>query len=108
MSALVAYADTNTFKKEVLEAQEPVLVDFWAEWCGPCRMLGPTMDKLADAYQGKAKIVKINTDDSPEVAEQYHISAIPTVMLFVKGAKVEEFVGVQPFERYAAALDNNL
>jgi len=108
MSSLVVYADTSSFKKEVLDSDVPVLVDFWAEWCGPCRMLLPTIDKLAEGFKGKAKIVKLNTDESPEVAGQYQISAIPTVILFKGGKPVNQFIGVQPYEVYAAEIEKNM
>ena len=108
MSSQVIHADTTSFKKEVIDTDKPVLVDFWAEWCGPCRMLLPTIDKLADNFDGKAKIVKVNTDEAPEVAGLYQISAIPTVILFSKGKAVKQFIGVQPYETYAAEINKSL
>jgi thioredoxin 1 len=108
MSSLVVYADSTSFKKEVIDSDVPVLVDFWAEWCGPCRMLLPTIDKLAEGFNGKAKVVKVNTDEASEVASLYQISAIPTVILFNKGKVVNQFVGVQPYETYATEINKNL
>ncbi len=84
------------FEREVLASDIPVLVDFWAPWCGPCRMLAPTIDKLAEEYAGKVKVVKVNTDELPMVAMQYGIRGIPTVMLFVNGDVADVKVGLQP------------
>lgn len=108
MGSALVHANTLSFKEEVLNSKVPVLVDFWAEWCGPCRMLLPTMEKLADGYLGKAKIVKVNTDEAGDVAQNYQISAIPTVILFVKGVPVKQFVGVQPYDTYANEINKNL
>jgi thioredoxin 1 len=84
------------FEREVLQSDIPVLVDFWAPWCGPCRMLAPTIDELAQEYAGKVKVVKVNTDELPMVAMQYGIRGIPTVMLFVNGDVADVKVGLQP------------
>jgi thioredoxin 1 len=84
------------FEREVLNSDVPVLVDFWAPWCGPCRMLAPTIDELAREYEGKVKVVKVNTDELPMVAMQYGIRGIPTVMLFVNGDVADVKVGLQP------------
>ncbi|RUM89000.1 MAG: thioredoxin [Thermovibrio sp.] len=86
----------DEFEREVLQSDIPVLVDFWAPWCGPCRMLAPTIDELAQEYEGKIKVVKVNTDELPMVAMQYGIRGIPTVMLFVNGEPVDVKVGLQP------------
>ena len=84
------------FEREVLNSDIPVLVDFWAPWCGPCRMLAPTIDELAREYEGRVKVVKVNTDELPMVAMQYGIRGIPTVMLFVNGDVADVKVGLQP------------
>ncbi len=96
---------TASFQEQVLESDQPVLVDFWAEWCGPCRMLGPTIDALAAAYQGRARVVKVNVDDNPEIARQYGVRSIPTVMLFHAGEVQETFIGVRPQQDYQRGLD---
>jgi thioredoxin 1 len=90
-SANVVNLTTENWEKEVVQSDKPVLVDFWAVWCGPCRMLAPTIDKIAETYSGKVKVAKVNTEDAPEIAAKYRISAIPQVMIF-KG-------GDQPVER---------
>jgi thioredoxin 1 len=86
----------DEFEREVLQSDIPVLVDFWAPWCGPCRMLTPTIEELSQEYEGKIKIVKVNTDELPIVAMQYGIRGIPTVILFVNGEPADVKVGLQP------------
>lgn len=96
----------DTFEKEVLQSPDPVLVDFWAPWCGPCRMLGPIVEELAKEYAGKAKIAKLNTDDNPNAASRFKISAIPTI-LFFKGGKLEQqLVGVHSKADIKRTLDD--
>ena len=98
------FTDTN-FETEVLKSDQPVLVDFWAEWCMPCRMLAPTIDKIADAYEGKVKVGKLDTDSNREVAIKYQISAIPTVILFKNGQVAQKFVGLRQERDFKEALD---
>lgn len=98
------FTDGN-FDAEVLKSAEPVLVDFWAEWCMPCRMLGPTIDALAEQYNGKAKVGKVDTDANRQVAMKYGITAIPTIIIFKGGQPVKKLVGLAKKEDLAAALE---
>ena len=101
---VVVLTDQN-FDAEVLQSTVPVLVDFWAEWCMPCRMLAPTIHELAGDYDGKVKVGKVDTDSNRDVSLKFGISAIPTVMVFKGGAVVKRFVGVQTKREIAAALN---
>lgn len=100
----IELTDSN-FEDEVINSEVPVLVDFWAEWCQPCRMLAPTIDELASDYAGKVKVGKVDTDSNREVSVKYGISAIPTVMLFKNGEVEKKFVGLTPKDQFAAAID---
>ncbi len=101
------FTDDN-FDDEVLQASEPVLVDFWAEWCMPCKALGPTIDELATEYAGKAKVGKVDTDSNQSLSAKFQISAIPTVLLFKNGEVVEKFVGLRSKRDLAASIDQQL
>jgi thioredoxin 1 len=101
---VVEFTDEN-FETEVLKSSQPVLVDFWAEWCMPCRMLAPTIEKIAKDYAGKVKVGKLDTDANRDVAAKYSISAIPTVILFREGQVAQKFVGLRKEQEFKAALD---
>ena len=103
MSHTLQFTDAN-FQSEVLESDQPVLVDFWAPWCGPCRAVGPAIEELAKQYDGAVKVGKLNIDENQQAPSDFGISSIPAVLLFKDGKVVETLVGVQPKERYEAAL----
>ena len=94
----------DNFKTEVLESEMPVLVDFWAPWCGPCKMLGPVISELAEEYEGKVKVGKVNVDDEEELAMQYGIESIPAVLYFKNGEVVEQSLGFKPKAAFKAIL----
>jgi thioredoxin 1 len=99
-------ATEANFKSEVLESSQPVLVDFWAEWCGPCKMIAPTIEQLAADFDGKAKVVKVNVDEQPNLAQQYGVRSIPTLLFFRDGKVAEQLVGAAPKEALADKLTN--
>jgi thioredoxin 1 len=101
------FSDDN-FESEVVQSDKPVLVDFWAEWCAPCRMLSPTIDELATEYADRLKVGKVNTDTSADIAAQFGISAIPTVILFRDGEPVKKFVGMKTKRDLKSAIDEVL
>ncbi len=103
-----AVVTRSDFEQEVLQSAQPVLVDFWAPWCPPCRALAPTVDAVAQEYAGKAKIVKLDIDDEPEIADRYGIRSIPTLLVFKDGQKVGELVGAYPKATITGLLDQAL
>jgi len=105
MSEFVKNANDGNFAEAVLNAKEPVLVDFWAPWCAPCRALAPIVDALADQYAGAVQFMKVNVDDSPQAAQRYGVQAIPTLILFRGGAEKQRMVGVSRRDVIAQAID---
>ena len=104
-STSVIHLTDSNFQAEVLQTNKPVLVDFWAPWCGPCRMIGPVVEDLAAENAGKAKVAKVNVDESPATASAYGITSIPTLMIFKDGKPIDQFVGLQSKAQLQAALD---
>jgi thioredoxin 1 len=98
----------QNFEQDVLKSSQPVLVDFWATWCGPCRMMAPTLDTVATEYAGRAKVGKLNVDEHPEIAGQYGIRSIPTLLLFKNGQIQEQLVGLVPKDSLNRILDKHL
>ncbi|MDP2176638.1 MAG: thioredoxin [Bacteroidota bacterium] len=101
------FTDSN-WEQDVLSSDKPVLVDFWAEWCGPCRMIGPLVEELSTEYAGKAVIGKLNVDENPGVASKYGIRSIPTLLVFKGGEVVDKIVGAVPKTMLAQKLDNQM
>lgn len=107
MSNAVAVTTTD-FDQEVLKSSVPVLIDFWAVWCGPCKMIAPHVDALAAEYAGKVKVFKVNVDEEPDIAGKYGIMSIPTLMFFNEGKLVDQIVGAVPKSAIAAKLEGLL
>ena len=107
MSSAAAVTDAS-FDQDVLKSDLPVLIDFWAPWCGPCRMVAPIVDEIATEFEGKIKVFKLNTDENPNVASQYGIRSIPTLMLFKGGQKVDTVVGAVPKTTLSSTISKYL
>src|SRR5919197_5189190 len=108
MSENVKEVSDNSFEQEVLKSDQPVLVDFWAAWCAPCRMLAPTVEAVADKYAGNARVVKLNVDDNPSVSQRYGIKGIPTLILFKNGKEEERVVGATSKEAISRMIDKHV
>lgn len=104
-SPLIVNLTQENFAAQVLQSQSPVLVDFWAEWCGPCKMIAPVLDELADEYDGRARIGKVNIDEQQGLAAEYGVRAIPTLLLFHKGQVADQIVGARSKRDLKASLD---
>lgn len=98
----------DNFEQEVLKSNTPVLVDFWAQWCGPCRAVGPVMDELADDFGDKVKICKLNVDDEGELSAKFRVMSIPTVMLFKDGQMADKVIGARSKDEFAKMIEKNL
>lgn len=107
MSKALKFTD-DSFEEEVLNSDMPVLVDFWAEWCGPCRMVGPVVEELAGEYEGKAKIGKVDVDNNPEISTKYGIRSIPSLLIFKNGEVVDQIVGAVPKAQLKKQLEAQL
>lgn len=108
MNEHVREVSDQSFEQDVLKNNQPVLVDFWAAWCGPCRMLAPTVDAVAEKYAGTARVVKLNVDDNPGVSQRYGIKGIPTLILFKGGREEERLVGATSKEAISRMLDKHI
>ena len=108
MSEQVNEVSDNSFEREVLQSDKPVLVDFWAPWCAPCRMLAPTVQAVAEKYDGSASVVKLNVDENPSVSQRYGIKGIPTLILFTGGKEEERVVGATSKEAISRMIDKHV
>ena len=105
---MLTHVTDASFKEEVMNSDKPVLVDFWAAWCGPCKMIAPIVEQLSEKMNGTVKVVKMDVDVNPITSMTYEISSIPTLMLFDKGQAVNKFVGFRPMEQLEAAIKGSL
>ncbi|MGD8874845.1 MAG: thioredoxin TrxA [Gammaproteobacteria bacterium] len=108
MSEKILYLTDDTFEDEVLKSSAPVLVDYWAEWCGPCKMIAPILDEIASEYTGRIKVAKLNIDDNPQTPPKYGIRGIPTLMLFKDGNVEATKVGALSKSQLTAFIDSNI
>ena len=108
MSDQIVHTSDANFDNDVLKSSVPVLVDYWAEWCGPCKMIAPTLDEIAKDYQGKLKIAKVNVDENPQVTQKFGIRSIPTLMIFKDGSVQAQKVGAMSKSQLSAFIETNL
>lgn len=108
MSDRITHVTDSSFEKDVLQSTKPVLVDFWAEWCAPCRMIAPTIDAIADQFADTATVVKLNVDDNTSTAQRYGIKGIPTLILFSEGKEVERVVGATGKDSIARMIEKHV
>jgi thioredoxin 1 len=108
MSEHVSEVSDSSFEKDVLQSEQPVLVDFWAAWCAPCRMLAPTVEAVAEKYAGNARVVKLNVDENPAISQRYGIKGIPTLILFKGGKEEERVVGATSKEAISRMIDKHV
>jgi thioredoxin 1 len=108
MSDKILNITKDSFEPDVLKADKPVVVDFWASWCGPCRMVAPIMEELADEFEGKVQIAKVNVDEEGELAAQFRIMSIPTVMVFKNGEAAEKIVGARSKAEFEESIQKHL
>ncbi|HEX8177765.1 MAG TPA: thioredoxin [Pyrinomonadaceae bacterium] len=108
MSEHVNEVSDSSFEKDVLQSEQPVLVDFWAAWCAPCRMLAPTVEAVAEKYAGNARVVKLNVDENPAISQRYGIKGIPTLILFKGGKEEERVVGATSKEAISRMIDKHV
>lgn len=108
MSEYVKEVSDTSFEKDVLQSEQPVLVDFWAPWCGPCRMIAPTVEAVAEQYQGSASVVKVNVDENPSISQRFGIKGIPTLILFRSGKEEERIVGATSKESLSRLIEKSL
>ncbi len=108
MSGKPVDVNDKQFQEEVVKAEVPVLVDFWASWCGPCRMVAPVLEEMAQDYQDRLKVVKVNVDENPDTASHYSVMSIPTMILFKNGEAVETLVGVRKKDELSEIVEKNL
>ncbi len=108
MTENIIEVNKDSFQKSVLEAQKPILVDFWAPWCGPCKAVAPVIEELAKEYQGKVDFAKVNVDDSPFIASKFNVMSIPTLILFKDGKPTEQVVGFKPKDQIKKLIDKTV
>lgn len=106
MSEQISHVTDSSFENEVLQAQVPVLVDYWAEWCGPCKAIAPVIEELATEYAGRLKVVKINVDDNPHTPQQYNVRGIPNLLIIKGGQVANQIVGAVPKRNLVQAVDS--